>query len=343
MPKTLTRESAGGQPTSDLTGAKIAITIIPPGQGSSGYYPPETISGAAHLFPAGTHMYINHQTETEEWERPEGDLNQLAGALATPATINPETGALEATAEIFESHRKFLADRAHIIGVSINGTASINPDGIVEAIHSIRSVDFVTRPGRGGRIDQILEHQKEDEGEMPKPHEQQNPMEEITGTNDTLENNAPGEAVAGETAPASDENTAEAGAEAVEPEPGPVENDGCAESARESAVSEAERLAGENRALRERIAVLEGEARRAVVESIVREEFHGINAPHAVKTLTEAGAADKNLDPEAFRESVRAHAAEYPRAPYGAPGVYGIPAGGGDTVTESDIIEAMKG
>jgi len=287
-------------------------------------------------------MYINHQTETEEWERPEGDLNQLAGALATPATINPETGALEATAEIFESHRKFLADRAHIIGVSINGVASINPEGVVEAIHSIRSVDFVTRPGRGGRIDQILEHQKE-EGEMPKPHEQQNPVEEITGTNDTLENNAPGEAVAGETSPASDENTAEAAAEAVEPEPGPVENDGCAESARESAVSEAERLAGENRALRERIAVLEGEARRTVVESIVREEFHGINAPHAVKTLTEAGAADKNLDPEAFRESVRAHAAEYPRAPYGAPGVYGIPAGGGDTVTESDIIEAMKG
>lgn len=339
MPKTLTRESAGGQPTSDLTGAKIAITIITPGQGSSGYYPAETIAGAAHLFPAGTHMYVNHQTETEEWERPEGDLNQLAGALATPATINPETGALEATAEIFESHRKFLADRAHIIGVSINGTASINPDGVVEAIHSIRSVDFVTRPGRGGRIDQILEHQKEEEGEMPKPHEQQNPVEEITGTNDTLENNTPGEAVAGEKAPASDENTAEA----VEPEPGPVENDGCAESARESAVSEAARLATENRALHERIAVLEGEARRAVVESIVREEFHGINAPHAVKTLTEAGAADKNLDPEAFRESVRAHAAEYPRAPYGAPGVYGIPAGGGDTVTESDIIEAMKG
>jgi hypothetical protein len=343
MPKTLTRESAGGQATSDLTGAKIAITIITPGQGSSGYYPPEPISGAAHLFPAGTHMYINHQTETEEWERPEGDLNQLAGALATPATINPETGALEATAEIFESHRKFLADRAHIIGVSINGTASINPDGIVEAIHSIRSVDFVTRPGRGGRIDQILEHQKEDEGEMPKPHEQQNPVEEITGTNDTLENNATGEAVAGETAPASDENTAEAGTEAVDPEPGPVENDGCAESARESAVSEAARLATENKALHERIAVLEGEARRAVVEAIVREEFHGINAPHAVKTLTEAGAADKNLDAEAFRESVRAHAAEYPRAPYGAPGVYGIPAGGGDTVTESDIIEAMKG
>jgi hypothetical protein len=343
MPKTLTRESAGGQPTSDLTGAKIAITIITPGQGSSGYYPPETISGAAHLFPAGTHMYINHQTETEEWERPEGDLNKLAGALATPATINPETGALEATAEIFESHRKFLADRAHIIGVSINGVASINPEGVVEAIHSIRSVDFVTRPGRGGRIDQILEHQKESEGEMPKPHEQQNPVEEITGTNDTLENNTPGEAVAGETSPASDENTAEAGAEAVDPEPGPVENDGCAESARESAVSEAARLATENKALHERIAVLEGEARRAVVEAIVREEFHGINAPHAVKTLTEAGAADKNLDAEAFRESVRAHAAEYPRAPYGAPGVYGIPAGGGDTVTESDIIKAMKG
>lgn len=340
MPKTLTRESAGGQPTSDLTGAKIAITIITPGQGSSGYYPPETISGAAHLFPAGTHMYINHQTENEEWERPEGDLNKLAGALATPATINPETGALEATAEIFESHRKFLADRAHIIGVSINGTASINPDGVVEAIHSIRSVDFVTRPGRGGRIDQILEHQKE-EGEMPKPHEQQNPVEEITGTNDTLENNTPGEAVAGETSPASDENTADAAAEAVEP--GPVENDGCAESARESAVSEAARLATENKALHERIAALESEARRTVVESIVREEFHGINAPHAVKTLTEAGAADKNLDAEAFRESVRAHAAEYPRAPYGAPGVYGIPAGGGDTVTESDIIKAMKG
>ena len=178
---------------------------------------------------------------------------------------------------------------------------------------------------------------------MPKPHEQQNPVEEITGTNDTLENNAPGEAVAGETAPASDENTADAAAEAVEPEPGPVENDGCAESARESAVSEAARLATENRALHERIAVLEGEARRTVVESIVREEFHGINAPHAVKTLTEAGAADKNLDPEAFRESVRAHAAEYPRAPYGAPGVYGVPTNTGGAVTESDILEAMKG
>ena len=53
----------------------MSLKIIQPGWGSSGYYPKEVIErDIPKVFPAGTKMYWNHATATEEMERPEGCL-----------------------------------------------------------------------------------------------------------------------------------------------------------------------------------------------------------------------------------------------------------------------------
>ena len=58
------------------------VRIITHGQGSSGYYPKETIKrDGPKVFTSGTHMYWNHPTKAEVEARPVGDLNHQVGAL----------------------------------------------------------------------------------------------------------------------------------------------------------------------------------------------------------------------------------------------------------------------
>jgi hypothetical protein len=66
---------------------RLLIRLINAGRGSSGVYPPETLKAAAEarVFRKGTHMHINHQTDTEAYERPEGDLFDMAAVLTEDA------------------------------------------------------------------------------------------------------------------------------------------------------------------------------------------------------------------------------------------------------------------
>lgn len=145
---------------------RLLIQLINPGFGSSGYYSEAVLKQAAkdRIFPAGTHMYVNHQTAQERYERPEGDLRDLAAVLTEDARWDNTKKALVAEAKVYSQWRKPLADMAADIGVSIRGAAETSTgtvDGrtgtIIDRLIEGISVDFVTRAGRGGRVLQVLE------------------------------------------------------------------------------------------------------------------------------------------------------------------------------------------
>ena len=146
---------------------RILLTLITPGEGSSGTYSPETLAQAAkeRAFPKGTLGLINHPTATEDAERPEGDLRNLALVTQEDAWVDTR-GALVAEAKVASAWRDLVEDFHDAIGSSISASAdvSVNESGrpVVERIipHPFNRVDLVTVAGRGGRIEQLLEAAK---------------------------------------------------------------------------------------------------------------------------------------------------------------------------------------
>ena len=148
---------------SPLGDGKYRIRIIVPGQGSSGIYTAENLAESAPLFKAGTEMFIDHPTETEEWERPERSIRDYAGVFLEDATVG-EDGALYTVCKVFSGVNELIKDKWEHIGVSINAWCAdpISEDGIVPPIAGVRSVDFVTTPGAGGAIVDLLESNRND-------------------------------------------------------------------------------------------------------------------------------------------------------------------------------------
>lgn len=141
---------------------RIRIKIIDAGQGSSGNYPASTIEAAVKdkVFAKGLHMYADHPGITENFDRPERTIKDLAAVLETDAEWVPEESAAYAEAKVFPHWREVISEMAEDIGVSIRASAEVE-DGksgrtITKLIHA-ESVDFVTKAGRGGRIAEVLE------------------------------------------------------------------------------------------------------------------------------------------------------------------------------------------
>lgn len=151
---------------------KWLVRLITEGHGSTGVYTKEALQGSfAEAFPVGTHMYIDHATEIESFNRPEGTLTKLAAVIAeTPYwRDDPEPG-MYATIEVVEQWAPFIEQVADIIGVSIHCGATLAPDDdivtageplppVIESFipSPVNSVDFVTVPGAGGRLVEALE------------------------------------------------------------------------------------------------------------------------------------------------------------------------------------------
>lgn len=148
---------------SSLGDGKYRIRIIVPGQGSSGIYTAENLAESAPLFKAGTEMFIDHPTESEEWERPERSIRDYAGVFLEDATVG-EDGALYTVCKVFSGVNELIRDKWEHIGVSINAWCAdpISENGIVPPIAGVRSVDFVTTPGAGGAIIDLLESNRND-------------------------------------------------------------------------------------------------------------------------------------------------------------------------------------
>lgn len=152
------RESTTAADTESLGEGKYRIRIIVPGDGSSGVYTAENLAESVHLFKAGTEMFIDHPTESEEWDRPERSIRDYAGVFLEDATVGDD-GALYAVCKVFSSVNDIIKDKWEHIGVSINAWCStpINEDRVVPVFDGVRSVDFVTLPGAGGAIVDLLE------------------------------------------------------------------------------------------------------------------------------------------------------------------------------------------
>ena len=161
MTTTQVRETATMTSTTPESGT-ATIALITPGLGSSGVYRAEVLETAAReqVFPAGTQMFINHQTDQEAWAQPEGDLSKLAGVLTENARWDNDQQALVAEAKIYSHWRPILAEMRDDIGVSIRAAAEVSEsaDGpVIDRITEAVSVDFVTKAGRGGRIVDLIE------------------------------------------------------------------------------------------------------------------------------------------------------------------------------------------
>lgn len=137
---------------------RYRIRIIAPGRGSTGMYTAPNLAESASLFVPGTHMFFDHPTLTEDWERPERSVKDLAGVFESGAEIMPD-GSLEADIKVFPSVNGIIRERWTDIGVSINGWSveEIGPDGVVPVLAGIQSVDFVTRAGAKGAVLEVLE------------------------------------------------------------------------------------------------------------------------------------------------------------------------------------------
>jgi hypothetical protein len=128
-------------------------------QGSSGFYPAEVLArDGASAFPAGTHIYFDHPTQTEEIELPERSVRAMAGVLLDDAKFeeSPDGKGLFARVQFFEDVKDMVGFRAKHVGLSIRAAGQIEetPQGqrIVQSISHGLSVDLVTRAGAGGRL-----------------------------------------------------------------------------------------------------------------------------------------------------------------------------------------------
>lgn len=148
----------------------VPIKLIQPGWGSSGYYDATMLArDGAKAFPAGTKMFWNHPSVSEEKDRPERDLNALAAELTSPARYDangPKGPGLYADAKVFGPYQKAVEDLAGSIGLSIRASGTIQQgkaDGREGRLISslvpdvMNTVDFVTFPGAGGAIVTMFE------------------------------------------------------------------------------------------------------------------------------------------------------------------------------------------
>lgn len=146
------------------TAGRLLVRVIDAGEGSSGIYPATTLEAAAkdRVFPAGTHVYLDHETVTERFDRPERSVKDLAGVLATDAVYEAATQSLTAEVQVFSQHREQVRDMAEHIGLSIRAKADVTEAKggglpVIERITEAMSVDFVTKAGRGGKVLELLE------------------------------------------------------------------------------------------------------------------------------------------------------------------------------------------
>lgn len=170
MPKALIRE-AGPLQAEQVEGAKsglLKICIATPGWGSSGYYSAKVLENAAtnRVFPAGTQSFLDHETETEKYDRPERSVRDLAAVAVEDAVWESDSQKLTQVVQVFGAHHELLTDEqfAKTVGMSMRayadstvGEAEGRKGRIITELIEALSVDVVTRAGRGGHIIEILE------------------------------------------------------------------------------------------------------------------------------------------------------------------------------------------
>ena len=177
----------------------VPVKIIEPGWGSSAYYPDDVLErDGPKVFSKGTHMYWDHMTESEEVERPENELDNLAAVLETDArweATHPAGPGLYADARVFDPFGDKLNELGPHIGVSIHtkGMAeSGEADGregyiLTELLRTPHtSVDYVTKPGAGGQVLSLFEAARPRPRKVPMEKELLEAQEKLTAAEDRV-------------------------------------------------------------------------------------------------------------------------------------------------------------
>jgi hypothetical protein len=151
-------------------GGVYVLDVIKSGwnKARSRHYPPEVLErDVPKVYPKGTQMFIDHPTTDEADRRPERSLGTLAAVfLEDPWTVREDDGSItmRTTARVFSPWQPLIAEAWPHIGVSINGHGKGDygeREGhtglLMEELTYGQSVDFVTRPGAGGRVVGLLE------------------------------------------------------------------------------------------------------------------------------------------------------------------------------------------
>jgi len=165
-------ESTGG--LGKVTGKnRWRIRLIGVGPGSTGHYTEEALRDTGPLaFPQGTHMHLDHLTESAEWQQPEGSVKDMVGVLAsTPEYISEgvDVPGLYAEAEFVDQWAPLIEQIAPYVGLSVaaSGYGSDYTDEgkpIIEGFipHPLNRVDVVTAAGAKGKLIEVLESYKGD-------------------------------------------------------------------------------------------------------------------------------------------------------------------------------------
>ncbi len=147
----------------------LPVKVIAPGWGSSGYYSAEVLKrDGPKIFPKGTHQFIDHPGATESRDRPERSIRDLGAVTVTDAEWrdDPRHGpGLYANAKpVNETSARLIEDLSPFIGVSIRAAGRFQPgeaEGrkgpIITSLERGDSIDFVTVPGAGGKVLQLME------------------------------------------------------------------------------------------------------------------------------------------------------------------------------------------
>lgn len=142
------------------TAGKYPVKVIQPGWGSSGYYSESVLAASAQLFE-GAQMFWNHPKSSDNYERPERDLRDLAGVLTNVRyeESNANGAGIYGDATVFSPFREVLNEIGQYIGVSIRAGGKVHEGeaegrtGVqIDEINHVQSVDFVTRAGAGGKV-----------------------------------------------------------------------------------------------------------------------------------------------------------------------------------------------
>ena len=144
---------------------RFLVRIIDEGEGSSAVYPAAALEAAAsaRIFPAGTHMYLDHAPDSRRGVHGERSIRDLASVLTSDAVYDTTSRALVGEAQAVAGWEHTLEGLAPHVGLSISGLAEVEPPAeqggkpIVTQLLAAESVDWVVKAGRGGAVLAILE------------------------------------------------------------------------------------------------------------------------------------------------------------------------------------------
>lgn len=152
------------------TAQNARIRLLSAGQGSSGFYPAEMIEQyGPTAFPAGTQVFNDHLTESEEWERRgQHSIKDLVGVTTSAPVYNAEEQSLEADVKFFPNAADFVREAYEHFELSIEAMSYTNDDGVVEALipSPFNAVALVPKGGRDGKITALVESYREKHGNI---------------------------------------------------------------------------------------------------------------------------------------------------------------------------------